>query len=86
MDSLGSQHQHPAPAESVLSRNFQNSQAQTLGMVYGADSKRKFSTAEETAYPMLLAYTIAFFITQELISMGWQPPALEFPTPETMTY
>ena len=56
------------------------------GMVYGADSKRKFSTAEETAYPMPLAYTIAFFIAQELISMGWQPPPLEFATPETMTY
>ena len=56
------------------------------GMVYGNDSERKFSTAEETAYPMPLAYAIAYYLAQELISMGWRPPAIEFASPETMTY
>lgn len=56
------------------------------GMVAGLDGSKKFSTAEETAYPMPLAYAIAFHLAQELMSRGWQPPATEFSTPETVSY
>ena len=56
------------------------------GMVYSKDSGRKFSTSEETAYPMPLAYSMAYFIAQELIAMGWKPPAIEFASPDTMNY
>eukprot|EP00435_Cladocopium_sp_Y103_P002792 s5825_g1.t1 len=37
----------------------------------GARESRKFSTSEETAYPMPLAYHIAYFIAQELVARGW---------------
>ena len=55
-------------------------------MVYGPNASRKFSTAEETAYPMVLAYTIALYLAQELISMGWEPPEIEFTTPDNTSY
>ena len=35
---------------------------------------------------MPLAYAIAFHLAQELISRGWQPPAIEFSAPETVSY
>lgn len=56
------------------------------GMVTGPDATRKFSTAEETAYSMPLAYAIAFHLAQELMSRGWQPPAIEFATPDNVSY
>ena len=58
------------------------------GMVRSHDQpdKQKFSTSEETAYPPLLAYTIAFCIAQELLRLGWNPPAIEYTEPEAMSY
>ena len=58
------------------------------GMVQNHDqpNSQKFSTAEETAYPPLLAYTIAFCIAQELLHRGWNPPGIEFSEPETVSY
>ena len=49
-------------------------------------SDRKFPTAEETAYPIALAYAIAYNIACELISKGWNPPALELSPPENVSY
>ena len=56
------------------------------GVVTGPDQTRTFSTAEEAAYPMQLAYAIAFGITQELISLGWQPPPWELAPPDTISF
>ena len=56
------------------------------GLVTGPDATRKFSTAEETAYSMPLAYAIAFHLAQELMSRWWQPPAIEFATPDNVSY
>ena len=49
-------------------------------------NSQKFSTSEETAYPPLLAYTIAFCIAQELINLGWNPPGIEFAEPESISF
>ena len=46
----------------------------------------KFSTAEETAYPPLLAYHIAFQLAMELVRRGWTPPISEFSAPENVSY
>ena len=58
------------------------------GMVqsHNQPNMHKFSTSEETAYPPLLAYTIAFCIAQELLNRGWNPPAIEFSEPESLSY
>ena len=32
-----------------------------------------FSTAEETAYPMKLAFHIAYFLAQQIVLQGWNP-------------
>ena len=47
---------------------------------------RKFSTAEETAYPLPLAYHIAYSLAQELILRGWKPPPVAFCPPEEVSY
>lgn len=41
-----------------------------------------FSTAEETAYPMKLAFHIAFFIAQHVVSIGWSPPMGKLAMPD----
>ena len=56
------------------------------GVVTTPDNTRRFSTAEETAYPLQLAYTIAFALAQELVHHGWSPPAVEFTRPEEVSY
>eukprot|EP00435_Cladocopium_sp_Y103_P070991 s38_g36.t1 len=56
------------------------------GVVQEPGQPRKFSTAEETAYPLPLAYNIAFYIAHELILRGWKPPAVEFQSPDTVSY
>lgn len=56
------------------------------GMVADHGGQKKFSTAEETAYPMPLAYAIAFHLAHELIARGWEPPVGEFTTPEAVSY
>ena len=38
----------------------------------------KFSTAEETAYPLASAYRIAYSLAQELVLRGWNPPPVAF--------
>ena len=45
-----------------------------------------FSTAEETAYPMKLAFHIAFFIAQHVVSKGWTPPMGELAMPDELSY
>ena len=56
------------------------------GVAVDVDDKRKFSTAEEAAYPPLLAYTMAYAIAQQLIHQGWQPPPAELAPPDTLSY
>ena len=46
----------------------------------------KFSTSDETAYPPLLAYHIAFQLAMELVKRGWTPPISEFSAPENVSY
>ena len=53
---------------------------------WGMVSNSKFSTAEETAYPLPLAYSIAYNIACELVLRGWNPPALELSPPENVSY
>jgi hypothetical protein len=55
------------------------------GVVSGPDG-RKFSTAEETAYPLPLAYHIAYYLAQELILKGWRPPSDAFSPPDEVSY
>ena len=55
------------------------------GVVHGP-AGRKFSTAEETAYPLPLAYHIAYSLAQELILRGWKPPPVAFCPPEEVSY
>lgn len=45
-----------------------------------------FSTPEETAYPLPLAYRIAYLLAQELVLRGWEPPPLAFCPPENVSY
>ena len=45
-----------------------------------------FSTAEETAYPMKLAFHIAFFLAQQVMKLGWKPPAGELCMPDETSY
>ena len=45
-----------------------------------------FSTAEETAYPMKLAFHIAFYLAEHAASKGWVPPAGELTLPDEMSY
>ena len=56
------------------------------GVSVAPDNTKVFSTAEETAYPPLLAYTIAFAIAQHLIQKGWKPPSPELVSPDTVSY
>ena len=56
------------------------------GVVTDAAGHKKFSTAEETAYPMPLAYAIAFYLAHELMARGWQPPDIEFTSPDVVSY
>lgn len=56
------------------------------GVSVDHNDTRKFSTAEETAYPPMLAYTIAHAIAQELIHKGWKPPPAELVPPESISY
>ena len=46
----------------------------------------KFSTAEETAYPLALAYRIAYSLAQELVLRGWNPPPVAFCPPDEVSY
>jgi hypothetical protein len=55
------------------------------GVVKGPDGQ-KFSTAEETAYPLPLAYHIAYYLAQELILKGWKPPSDAFSPPDEVSY
>ena len=55
------------------------------GVVKGPDGQ-KFSTAEETAYPLPLAYHIAYYLAQELILKGWRPPSDAFSPPDEISY
>ena len=52
------------------------------GLVTGS---KKFATAEETAYPMRLAYTIALF-AQAAQEYGWTPPSESLVPPDTVSY
>ena len=45
-----------------------------------------FSTAEETAYPMRLAYHIAFYLAEHAMTLGWKPPAGELTLPDDVSY
>ena len=45
-----------------------------------------FSTSEETAYPPLLAYHIAYHLAMELVQRGWSPPFSEFAMPDNVSY
>ena len=45
-----------------------------------------FSTAEETAYPMKLAFHIAYFLAQQIVLQGWKPPAGELALPDEVSY
>lgn len=56
------------------------------GISIGVDNTKKFSTAEETAYPPLLAYTMAYAIAQQLVQKGWQPPPSELESPDNVSY
>ena len=55
------------------------------GVVHGPTG-RKFSTSEETAYPLPLAYHIAYYLAQELVLRGWSPPPVAFAPPEDVSY
>lgn len=56
------------------------------GVVTDSNGHKKFSTAEETAYPMPLAYAIAFHLAHELMARGWQPPDIAFTSPDAVSY
>ena len=56
------------------------------GVVEKSDNTKHFSTAEETAYPMQLAYAIAFGIAQELILLGWTPPPWQLTPPDQVSF
>ena len=45
-----------------------------------------FSTSEETASPMKLAFHIAYFLAQQLLLQGWKPPAGELTMPDELSY
>ena len=45
-----------------------------------------FSAAEETAYPMRLAFHIAFYLAEHAMTMGWTPPAGELTLPDDVSY
>ena len=47
---------------------------------------KKFATSEETAYPMQLAYTIAFAFAQAAIDKGWRPPQQSLTPPDEVSY
>ena len=47
---------------------------------------RKFSPSEETAYPLPLAYRIAYCLASELILRGWNPPPVAFCPPDEVSY
>jgi len=49
-------------------------------------SNASFSTAEETAYPMQLAFTIAFFLVKQLVLKGWKPPSEILSLPDDISY
>ena len=53
------------------------------GLTNGGSS---FSTSEETAYPMKLAFYIAYFLAQQLTLKGWKPPAGELTMPDELSY
>ena len=52
----------------------------------GPNASRRFSTAEETAYPMLLAYTMAYAFAQHLMHHGWQLPPAQLTPPDNVSY
>ena len=47
---------------------------------------RKFATSEETAYPMQLAYTIAYAFAQVAVDRGWKPPQQALTPPNEVSY
>ena len=51
-----------------------------------ANNGTSFSTSEETAYPMKLAFHIAFFLAQHVVLQGWKPPAGELCMPDEVSY
>ena len=50
------------------------------------DKTKKFATSEETAYPMQLAYTIAYAFAQAAIDRGWRPPQPSLTPPDEVSY
>ena len=70
---------HVCPGISALHKH------KPWGVVNGP-AGRKFSTSEEAAYPLPLAYRIAYFLAQELISRGWNPPPVAFCPPDDVSY
>ena len=53
---------------------------------WGMTGTMSFSTSEETAYPMKLAYSIAFFLVQQLVLKGWKPPMDVLSPPDDVSY
>ena len=53
---------------------------------WGMTSNASFSTAEETAYPMQLAFAIAFFLVKQLVLKGWKPPSEILSLPDDISY
>jgi len=53
---------------------------------WGMTRNASFSTAEETAYPMQLAFTIAFFLVKQLVLKGWKPPNEILSMPDDISY
>ena len=53
---------------------------------WGLVNSQTFSTAEETAYPMKLAFHIAFYLTQHVVKLGWTPPSTELQPPDDVSY
>ena len=47
---------------------------------------KKFATSEETAYPMQLAYAIAYAFAQAAIDRGWQLPQQSLTPPNEVSY
>ena len=47
---------------------------------------KKFATAEETAYPMQLAYSIAYAFAQAAVDKGWKPPQQSLTPPDEVSY
>ena len=58
---------------------------QPWGIVHGPTGRR-FSTSEETAYPLPLAYRIAYCLASELILRGWHPLPVAFCPPDEVSY